>query len=173
MSYGSWNLIILLSNPALDLLSQFNPVRLFAVYAFNSSQLNPVKMPFIIVVTYTRNYTDSTSVRILALCFPKVIEGRMNTVTFTNDQSYECVCRSFSLHLCFCLSYYLTNSSPHVFTEWVESKVYNIPVNSWGGKWDCRLNTNGNQGDGKAPLSSFGPRIESLYVVCNGSAAAG
>ena len=100
-------------------------------------------------------------------------EGRMNTVTFTNDQSCECVCHSFSLHLCFCLSYYLRNPSPHVFTKWVESKVYNIPVNSWGGKWDCRLHTNGNQCDGKAPLSSFGPRIESLYVVCNGSAAAG
>ena len=131
---GSLNLIIVLSNPALDLvLSQFNPVHLFASYAFNSSQLNPVKMPFIVVVvvvTSARNYPDSTSVRILELYFANVIEGRMNTVTFTNDQSCECVCRSFSLHLCFCLSYYLRNPSPHVFTKWVESRVYNIPVNS-------------------------------------------
>ena len=69
----SWNLIIVLSSLAFDLvLSQFNPVHLVAVYAFNYSQLNPVKMPFIVMVTSTRNYPDSTSVRILELYFPKV-----------------------------------------------------------------------------------------------------
>ena len=71
---GSRNSTIVLSNPALDLvLSQFNPVHVFAVYDFNSSQLNPVKMPFIVVVvTSTRNYPGSTSVSILELYFPKV-----------------------------------------------------------------------------------------------------
>lgn len=70
---GSWNLIIVLSNLALDLpLSQFNPVHLLAVYAFNSSQLNPVKIPFIVVVTSTRNYPDSAPVRVLELYIPKV-----------------------------------------------------------------------------------------------------
>ena len=115
-----------MSNPAIDLvLSPFNPVCLFAVYAFNSSQLSPIKMPFIVVVvvvvvvvvTSTRNYPDSTSVTMLELYFLKVIERRVHTVTFANDQSCECVCPSFSLHLCFCLSYYLRNAKSSRFYE--------------------------------------------------------